>query len=151
MTTKWSHLPNAAHVDAVIASLKANPEEWDAARYAAWYAAWNAAWGAAWDAAWDAAYSAAWNAAYSAARDAARDAAWNAAYDAAWGAAWYAARNAVGGTILALIAFDDCAHLLDSEPDELRVLSKLGVDAATLMIPAATAFKLIREKQLAVL
>ena len=123
MTTKWSHLPNAAHVDAVIASLKANPEEWDAAQETAW------------------------NAAYSAARNAARGAVrW-----AAWYAAWGAARGTARGTILALIAFDDCAHLLDSEPDELRVLSSLGVDAATLMIPAATAFKLIREKQLAVL
>ena len=43
MTTKWSHLPNAAHVDAVIASLKANPEEWDAAQETAWNAAYSAA------------------------------------------------------------------------------------------------------------
>ena len=103
MTTKWSHLPNAAHIDAVLASVKANPDEWDAA--------------------------------WSAARDAARD--------AVWYAAWHA--------ILALTAYDDCAHLLDSEPDELRILSKFGVDAATLMIPAAMAFKLIREKQEVVL
>ena len=99
MTTKWSHLPNAAHIDAVLASLKANPDEWNAA--------------------------------------------WNAARDAAGGAAWRA--------ILALIAYDDCAHMLDSDPDDLRILSKLGVDAATLMIPAAIAFKLIREKQEVVL
>ena len=134
-TTKWSHLPNAAHIDAVIASLKANPDEWAKA-----YAARNAAWGAAWYAARNAVGDAAWYAAWYAARYAARDAARYAARDAAWYAAWYA--------VLALVAYDDCAHMLDSEPDDLRILSKLGSHAATLMIPAAIAFKLIREKQL---
>ena len=135
MTTKWAHLSNAAHIDAVLASLKANPDEW----YAAWGAAQSAAWYAARDAAWYAARDAAW----CAARDA--------VYDAVWDAAGDAAGDAACGAILALIAYDDCAHMLDSEPDELRILSKLGVDAATLMIPAAIAFKLIREKQEVVL
>ena len=49
----WSHLPSAAHIDAVLADVKARPEVWDAA----WGAAWDAAWGAAWDAAWRAARS----------------------------------------------------------------------------------------------
>lgn len=60
--TEWSHLPNAVHIDRIVASVAAYPDAWDAA--------WEAAWGAAWDAAWDAA----------------RDAAWGAAWDAAWGA-----------------------------------------------------------------
>ena len=64
MTTKWAHLSNAAHIDAVLASLKANPDEW----YAAWGAAQSAAWYAARDAAWYAARDAAW----CAARDARR-------------------------------------------------------------------------------
>ena len=50
-----AHLPNAAHIDWVLQSVKQNP------------ALWNAAWGAAWDDAWDAA------------RGAARSAAWDAA------------------------------------------------------------------------
>ena len=135
MTTKWSHLPNAAHIDAVIASVKANPDEWYAAADAAWGAAWDAARGVALDAAYDAA----------------RGAAWDAAADAAWDAAWDAAADAAWGAILALVAYDDCAHMLDSEPDDLRILSKLGSHAATLMIPASIAFKSIREKQVAVL
>ena len=134
-TTKWSNLPNAAHIDAVIASVKANPDEWNAAWHAAWYAAWYAALDAAWHAA----------------RYAARDVAWGAARNAAWYAALALPACAAGDAILALIAYDDCAHMLDSEPDDLRILSKLGSHAATLMIPAATAFKLIREKQVAVL
>ncbi len=121
MTTEWSHLPNAAHIDAVLASVEANPTDWSAA----------------WDAALDAALDAAWDAAYDAARGAALDAAWDAALDAAWSA------------ILALIAYDDCAHMLDSDPGDLRILSKLGSHAATLMMPASIAFKSIREKAFA--
>jgi len=43
MKTKWSHLPNAGHIDRVIASAKAHPEFWGAARAAAWDAVENAA------------------------------------------------------------------------------------------------------------
>ena len=32
MSKAWSHLPNAHHIDWVLASLKENPELWDAAR-----------------------------------------------------------------------------------------------------------------------
>jgi len=139
MTTEWSHLPNAAHIDAVLASVKANPDEWSAA----WDAAYDVAWGVAWGAAWGVAWGAAWDAA----RDVARYAALEAVRYAAWSAAWDAAR----GAILTLVAYDDCAHMLDSEPDDLRFLSKLGSNAATLMIPASIAFKSIREKQVVVL
>jgi hypothetical protein len=45
MTTAWAHLPNAAHIDRVLASLAATPKAWGAAQ--------DAARGAAWDAAWD--------------------------------------------------------------------------------------------------
>jgi hypothetical protein len=58
MTTAWAHLPNAAHIDRVLASLAATPELWGAARGATWTAAWDAAWDAAYNAiaaliAWD--------------------------------------------------------------------------------------------------
>ena len=55
MTTAWAHLPNAAHIDRVLASLAATPKAWTAAWDAARDAAWDAAWGAAGNAAWDAA------------------------------------------------------------------------------------------------
>jgi len=41
--TAWAHLPNAQHIDWVLRSLRAHPEQWDAARDAAWDAAWDAA------------------------------------------------------------------------------------------------------------
>lgn len=44
---KWSHLPNAAHIDWVLQSVKADPGKWAAARDAARGAARGAAWDAA--------------------------------------------------------------------------------------------------------
>ena len=90
--SKWSHLPNAVHIERVLGSVRANPEKWDAA----WYAAHNAA------------HNAAWHAAH--------------------------------GTILALIAWDDCAHLLDSEPEHVKLLAALGVESAILLYPACLVF-----------
>ena len=83
-----------------------------------WDAARDAAWGAAWDAAWDAT----WGAARGAARDAAREAAW--------------------GALAALVAWDDCAYLLDQAPDFLRAQTNLvGDHRAILLLPAVIAMK----------
>ena len=48
--TAWAHLPNAKHIDAVLADARKRPGAWDAARTAAWDAAQRAAWDAARDA-----------------------------------------------------------------------------------------------------
>lgn len=102
MTTAWGHLPNAQHIDRVLAHLKQYPDRW----------------GIAWDAGR------------------------GAAADAAWGAAWGAARGAARGAIAALVAWDDCAYLLDQTPDFLRAQFNLtGDPAALLLLPAAIAMK----------
>jgi hypothetical protein len=116
MATAWAHLPNATHIDRVLASLTATPELWtaarDAARDAAWRAAWLAAWGASRYAAW------------LAARDAARD----------------AARGAARGAIAALVAWDDCAVFLDMPPEAVRLVAASGHHPAFLLLPAAIVF-----------
>ena len=128
--TAWAHLPNAAHIDRVLAHLKQHPDRWGAARGAAW----GAARGAAWDAAMDAARDAA--------RGAARSAAWGAARSAAWDAAWGAARSAAWDALAALVAWDDCAYLLDQAPDFLRAQTNLvGDHRAILLLPAVIAMK----------
>ena len=117
--TAWAALPNARHIDRVLADLKARPDVWDAA--------WDAAWAAAWDAARDAARDAAW--------DAARGAAWDAARAAAWDAARDAAR--------ALIAWDDVAYILALPPDAVRMLIETCTDHhkhAAVLLPACVAF-----------
>ena len=127
---EWSNLPNAAHIDRVLASLKSHPEAWSAARYAAWSAA------------RDAARDAAWSAAMDADGDAARDAAWSAARDAARDAARYAARDAIS----ALIAWDTSAKYLDMSSDKLEVWAHLSDDpAAHLMLPAVVVFEQIEQ------
>ena len=134
----WSHLPNASHIDRILADLKANPAKWKAA----WVAAHKVAWGAARYAARNAAQDAAWVAdcaAREAAVGAAREAAWDATRVAAQDAAWEAAQGVAWEAIAALIAWDDCAHLLDSEPDEVKLLARLGVNAAILIYPACMA------------
>ena len=131
MTNAWDHLPNAKHIDRIIQSLKDDPGAW----------AWAAAWDAAGHAVMDAASDAAWDTARYAGRDAARASAWAAAVDAAGDAARHAAVDAV----MALIAWDDCAYLLDTDPDKVRVLALLCQPAAILLLPAAIVFDQVKE------
>ena len=136
MNNAWDDLPNAKHIDRVLAHAKAYPDKWDAAWVAAWVAAWNAVRDASRvavrvavrDAAWDAVRVAAWNAVRDASRDASRDAARR---DAAW--------VAVQGVILALMAYDDCAYMLEFTPEQIHLYTCLGIPAATLLEPAVKA------------
>ena len=110
-TSPWSHLPNAPHIDRMLAHLCTYPKRWAAARDAAWAAVRHVA------------------------RDAARDAVRHVARDAAWGAAW--------GATITLVAWDDCAYMLDLHPDALQMLIETGDETtrhqAVLLLPAATA------------
>ena len=107
----WDNIPNAKHIDAVLAHANQHPDRWHVAR--------------------DAAY----NAAYYAARDAAWDAAYYAARDAARGAARHAAR----GACVALVAWDDAGLMLGLPADAVRLFAGVGNHAAILMLPAVLA------------
>lgn len=87
--------------------------------------------------------------------------AWSAACDVAWDnminnhteqrqAAWnelrYAGILASWDTQLALVSFDNCAHLLYSDPKEVELLAKLGVTAAVLILPACIAISSIKDR-----
>jgi hypothetical protein len=135
MTSEWAQLPNAAHIDRVLASAKANPDHWDRA----WATpAWDAPRAVAWAAAWKAT-----RAPLQITRD--RDAAYNAAREAVWGAGQAAECGVVWDALLALIAFDDCAYMLDSDPGELAILAKFGDHRAVLLLSACKAFHSIKE------
>jgi hypothetical protein len=134
----WSHLPNAAHIDRVIASLKGHQEIWVASWRASHDAVGDAAWCAAHYAARDEAYDAAWDAAYDAAQDAVCDmtpyAARSAAFDAAYDA------------ILALFAYDDCDQYLNMPSEELQAWTLMTEhSAAVLLLPAVIAFERIKK------
>ena len=123
--TAWAYLPNAKHIDAVLADARKRPGAWGAAQRAARGAAQRAARDAARDAA------------QRAARDAAGDAAWGAAWDAAPLAAW----DAAWGAIAALVTWDSSADLLDCTPDVLRTMIDLAeppvCHQAVLLLPYA--------------
>lgn len=137
MTTAWAHLPNAAHIDRIIASAKDHPE----------------AWAEAWAAVRDHELTAAWYAARRAAREAARDRARGPAEYAAGcavGAAAWLKRDAAGDAawdaVLALIAWDHSANFLDMTADELKMWRVLSEDpSAILLLPAVMAFERIAE------
>ena len=138
----WAHLPNAPHIDRILEHVAQYPLKWSAAQGAARGAAWSTAQGAArdtaWSAAWSAARNAAWNAVRNAARNAAWSAAWNAVRNAARNAAWNAARDATD----ALIAWDDCAYLLDLTPETVRGIARVSDSpAAFLLLPAVIALQ----------
>ena len=124
--TAWAHLPNAAHIDKVLASLEAHPKKWDTA--------WSAARGAAWSAARSVARGTVWGAA----RGAARDAAW----DAAWGAARGAVRDTALGTawdaIAALIAYDDAGRFMKLPTEQLKAMYRLDPHPMYLLLQPAT-------------
>jgi hypothetical protein len=123
----YAHLPNAPHIDRVLAHAKNHPEKWDAARAVARAVAWDAAWDAAWSAGRDAAWCAG------------RDAAWGAAWSAAWGGDLGDARGDTQDVVAALVAWDDASVFLDQDPDVLRMAAAAGNHAAVLMLPAVIA------------
>ena len=112
---EWSHLPNAAHIDRILAHLKANPEKWDAANGTMYTSAWNAA------------FDAAWNAARN-------EAAWIAAWNEAWS-------RGARGAILALLTYPDCAYMLNMTPEQVKIYAHLDVKGAWLLYPAAIAME----------
>ena len=120
MTKKWSHLPNAKHIDWVLETVEKNPEVWGAA--------WGAISKAAEDDAWEAMRKAAWNwdgAAWVAAKVATEKAA---AGVAAWKASWH--------SIVALIVWDDSSKFLDMSVEEVTELANEGNHTAVLLLPA---------------
>jgi len=119
--TAWAHLPNAVHIDRILASCAAHPDKWEASQTGAW--------------------SAAQTAVQTAARNAARNAAWNAAWNASQTAARTGAWSAARTAITALIAWDDCAYMLELPEDALKLLRAVGNEQALLLSAAAKVLK----------
>ena len=114
--TKWSHLPNAEHIDRILASVKSHPYQWSVMR--------NVIDNPAWQRAADMVYNKG------------RDKEWSAAWKALWKIGWNVGR----GALLCLVAYDDCAYLLDSEIGELRILAAFGDPKAILLLPTCIVF-----------
>ena len=127
--TAWAYLPNAVHIDRVIASAKAHPGHWAAAQIAAR----GAARGAARDLLIKQGRYSVWLES--------QEAVWSAGCGVGWDVGWGVAMDA----LLALIAFDDCAYMLDSDPGELAILAKFGDHRAILLLRACKALHSLKE------
>jgi hypothetical protein len=120
----WSHLPNAIHIDRVLASAKANPKEWDQASAKANPKEWEQAMGQA--------------------HDQARDQVW---YQVSVRLPWRPAEWA-RGALMALATYDDCAKYLKLPIDQLNMLYQLTEHPACILLqPAVLVFA--KEKELA--
>ena len=118
--TAWAHLPNAQHIDAVLADVRKRPEVWDEAVLLVWGKFRHRL------------------------RDAARDVARDINYSA-WEKAWHVTRDISQATppdaMAALIAWDSSADLLECTPDVLRAMVDLAeppvCHQAALLLPYA--------------
>lgn len=142
MKTAWHNLPNAEHIDRILADLKARHEVWAVARAAVGDAERDVAWAALGAAVWPAARAAVGDAA----RAAVGDAAWAAARDANKHEARSAAYVAAYDAVLALIAWDHASSYLKLPPEQVLMLSRLGINEAVLMCPAVLALN-TKEKE----
>ena len=123
----WSHLPNAAHIDAVLAGVRARPEAWGAAQPAwspvARYEAWDAACYTPHRVTWGVVGDAVWPEIQGISLSAARDTAWDA--------------------ICTLTAWPESAAMLDLTPDALRTIIDVAdgdvKHQAVLLLPAVIA------------
>ena len=127
--TAWAHLPNAKHIDAVLAYTSTS----------------KPVWGTSWDIVWGPVRDLAWSAALFAVAAQAR----TTTHETAWTLTWrvkrrteqIAARSVAWHAINALIAWDSSADLLDCTPDVLRAMIDLAEPPvrhqAALLLPYA--------------
>ena len=115
--TAWAHLPNAVHIDRVLESVLSTPYHW--------VVSWQVK-----------AHDVAWAATQDSLIDQGKYRVWTTTRDFLIDRGKYTSWDA----ILALIAFDDCAYMLDSDPSELAILAKFGDCRAVLLLSACKAF-----------
>ena len=137
MTTDWAHLPNAVHIDRVIAATKAHRNQWDEA--------WNTVQDVGQGKARGAVRNAAWADAWNTVQDVGRYAEYNAAWLVAWETALEATLAGAWCALLALCAYDDCAYMIDSDPGELAILAAFGDPRAVLLLSACKVFHSSKE------
>ena len=133
MTTAWSHLPNAVHIDRIIADVSINYDNWllvhtnnSVTLDLIWFEAWDVAYKTGRAAVGDVVFTV-----LNAANDAI-DSSYEVRRAANRSVVWRLVRSA----ILALIAWPDSVEYLSLPVDQVQVLSALGDPKATLLLPA---------------
>jgi hypothetical protein len=123
--SEWSNLPNARHIDWVIQSMRTNHEHWPTNKSGTWDMAWNMA--------WEEVYIAVYAMERSAISDAALKMVLKVAplpFDVAM----------ASGSVMALIAHDDCEQYWNMASDQLQSWATLTEQSqAVLLLPAVIA------------
>jgi len=135
VTTAWNHLPNAEHIDRILADLFDNTVNWSKACYLT--TPWNADFSAARDEAYDVGRAAV--------GDAVLNAAWDASFNEALGAIRYEVRELAYSAIMALVAWPESADYLNLPVNQVRVLAELGDRRARLMSHIVWIYKNSKE------
>lgn len=117
---QYESLPNAAAIDRVLESMHTYPR----------------AWGQTYD-------KVSWKVRDVAIREAQAEA-YNQGKSEEWDITYSLPFQSVRGAVLALVAYDDCAYMLDSVPGELEILAKFGDTRAILMHTACVVFDKIK-------
>ena len=124
--TKWSHLPNAKYINWVIASSKEHPENWV---------------GAINSTGDKVQYHRSRSNTYGLIKDQ---------------VSWYEARSGLlatndevwiptTGAVIALIAYDDCGYMIESDVDELKLIAAFGAERAIMLLPACIIYNETKE------
>jgi hypothetical protein len=149
----WKDLPNAAEIDRVLAAFKARPNNWEMAYHSTYELT---------DSLGQKIQLKDLNDAYVEVRNKCKNLNTNCIVDVAlivrhvsMNAAWNcdelqpdamgildamtAAQYVVRNAIFSLIAWNDCSHLLDIEPDQVFTMALLGHTPSIVLLPAVTA------------
>jgi hypothetical protein len=129
--TAWAHLPNAKHIDWVLASINKYPTWWCHANTTAYHNMSdieNHAWCNAWH--------------YINSLDdpEKRQWAWESAKKIAYRCYIWGLRNTAANVIMALIAYDDCGYMIESDIGELKLIAAFGDPRAILLLPACIVY-----------
>ena len=129
MTTLWSDLPNAVHIDQVIASFKSNPDQWKELHSTSRSRA----------------CATAWEVLHYVGQYTIRRSAVDSLANIMYKVKQEEVAMAVSSALICLLSYDDCSYMLDSDVEELKILAAFGDERAILLLPACIAFHSIKE------
>ncbi len=131
--SSWSHLPNAVYIDRIVASVKANSVEWDQAYKISENLKLSHITG--------------WSPAYELCQTPDLHWIWHDVWSHLAFDSYNSSEVSAWQAITALIAWNDCGYMVDSDPGELAILAKFGTPAAILLLAACIAISKINNSK----
>lgn len=124
----WGDLPNANYIDWAFSSLEFNSHVWSDVGYQ-WSDAYRTNWSndslSAWKKIWSLNRSKIWN-------EVQQKTFASSLSEKIW--------SVYRPTILGLVAYDDCAYLINEHPEEVELMARLGCTRSILMLPTSIVY-----------